>query len=214
MKNIIAVTTLLAAGAALANAEEFIWIPSASEMSTTLSGIDTTKEFSITLEYTLDTVIGSGAKSDFFSLSLTGSKSDNANQSIVFRRPLNSAVSAVVINGQDGNHYQRKDVASSLAYSMGSHVLKIVFDATNLSASCDIDGTSYSFNSFSGLGYTFDVSPEDEIGLFVNGGIEFSKVTLNYAASPSVPEPSAFGLLAGAGALALVAARRRRQKKA
>lgn len=30
----------------------------------------------------------------------------------------------------------------------------------------------------------------------------------------SVPEPSAFGLLAGAGALALVAARRRRQKKA
>ena len=41
-----------------------------------------------------------------------------------------------------------------------------------------------------------------------------SGISASYTVSPSVPEPSAFGLLAGAGALALVAARRRRQKKA
>lgn len=43
----------------------------------------------------------------------------------------------------------------------------------------------------------------------------YSNISLKYGAavSPAVPEPSAFGLLAGAGALALVAARRRRRAK-
>ena len=52
--------------------------------------------------------------------------------------------------------------------------------------------------------------------LWTNSGKDtYSNISLKYGAavSPAVPEPSAFGLLAGAGALALVAARRRRRAK-
>ena len=52
--------------------------------------------------------------------------------------------------------------------------------------------------------------------LWTNTGKDtYSNISLKYGAavSPAVPEPSAFGLLAGAGALALVAARRRRRAK-
>ena len=50
--------------------------------------------------------------------------------------------------------------------------------------------------------------------LWTNGGKDtYSNISLKYgdAVSPAVPEPSAFGLLAGLGALALVGARRRRR---
>ena len=50
--------------------------------------------------------------------------------------------------------------------------------------------------------------------LWTNGGKDtYSNISLKYGAavSPAVPEPSAFGLLAGLGALALVGARRRRR---
>ena len=64
-------------------------------------------------------------------------------------------------------------------------------------------------------------SDGDKIVVGVSG-FSFTPVTNTYDinvkgvsySTISVPEPSAFGLLAGAGALALVAARRRRQKKA
>lgn len=85
------------------------------------------------------------------------------------------------------------------------------------------DGNDYiSFSSLSGSSVTFD----EKIDYNVVGSFNFSKLTNEgsqfvpdgtvtkvwITKAGVVPEPSAFGLIAGAGALALVVARRRRRK--
>ena len=207
-KKYLAAAAFFVAGTAFANAEEFIWIPTSEQKTTTLSEIDTTKEFSITLEYNLDTALTGTGKSDFFSLSFSGSISDNTKDSLVFRRtPANAQ--RIVINGKGGQNFTFADLGAS-STSAGSHILKIIFGGSEKTASYELDGAVGSIPSLSAFNFTLE--EEGNIGLFVGGEIEFSKVKLNYAVSPSVPEPSAFGLLAGAGALALVAARRRRKR--
>ena len=93
--------------------------------------------------------------------------------------------------------------------------------ATQLVANTYVDGTT-SQNVF----VTYDTANVSADTLFVvwtanskggsaasgNTAINISNISLSYVAA--VPEPSAFGLLAGAGALALVAAARRRRKRA
>ena len=62
-----------------------------------------------------------------------------------------------------------------------------------------------------GLGYT-DLTNGSVSRFWTNGGAEqFSNITVSKLDNNIVPEPSAFGMLAGLGALALVASRRRRK---
>ncbi|MGN0860974.1 MAG: PEP-CTERM sorting domain-containing protein, partial [Candidatus Spyradosoma sp.] len=60
-----------------------------------------------------------------------------------------------------------------------------------------------------------DVTKEvGNLAVSKDGKVSFTTKSFSSYAVASVPEPSTFGLLAGLGALALVAARRRRQKNA
>ena len=67
-------------------------------------------------------------------------------------------------------------------------------------------------NSYSGK-YTFSSDAElTAVGFMFEGGTDIGQSVKNVSVvSSAIPEPSAFGLLAGLGALALVASRRRRK---
>lgn len=109
--------------------------------------------------------------------------------------------------------------ASTFSVSAGTLVSGTAYDLTS-----DDDGTTLgdSVTTYTvaannaGTAIIVDVTADDD------GTIQFtysSKGTviaayITVAATTDVPEPSAFGLLAGVGALVLVAARRRRSRKA
>ena len=79
----------------------------------------------------------------------------------------------------------------------------------------DSQNASFSFNgSVASTAIAEENLTLGDIGKYwLSYSADAKSIVLNYVVG-TIPEPSAFGLLAGAGALALVAARRRRTKKA
>ena len=230
MKNIIAITTLLAAGTALANAAEIDLTPSSITTGLNASGI------------TAADVWGYSNVGAWYG---TWETKDLVNQVGVSESGLNLQIGAVASNNSGGNF-------AAVKFEVGESQIPVAlsFDFERSSSwgnsfSCKYVCTVYGFSADgvsseignwnktdttsmdngSSISVSFDLSVDDSDS-YVAYGLIFNSVdtsTLSsgagLAASISaikvsvIPEPSAFGLLAGLGALALVASRRRRSRK-
>lgn len=124
------------------------------------------------------------------------------------KRPGNRAEGAVFSITTDGkvkwaNEGQTALSASSWGSSGSSVSVTLSYDGSILTAT-NGEGDSVTLEA-SGANFSSGYA-----SLWTNGGKEtFSNITLK--GENVIPEPSAFGLLAGIGALALVASRRRRR---
>ena len=116
--------------------------------------------------------------------------------------------------------YQLKENATTLMGKINSatQVGSAIFNANSpltVSGTISKAGENYSLKLVSSiytatvdLGSSFDLK---SIGLYGDGANNTNNATFSKLSISIIPEPSAFGLLAGLGALALVGARRRRR---
>ena len=90
-----------------------------------------------------------------------------------------------------------------------------VANSASVVTTTELPAASGTIAPFSAAIYSFSGLTADDDGSisFVVDGIDAHSAGLSAIKVSAVPEPSAFGLLAGAGALAFVAARRRRRAK-
>ena len=230
MKNIIAIASLLAAGTALANAAEStlpepdwtaltLTTPSGNKLESSNSGF-TWSDYSATSlteswQLSFDWVsTNTGTSIDIFG---TNGASNAGAQGIVLQ--WTSADNGTLRFGAKGGSSWAQLTNISLPssaqtvvitylksadVSVASSILKLKFgDSTEATITAPTSNTTFLGNG-------------GNTRLWTNGGKDtYSSIALSYGASvsPTIPEPSAFGLLAGAGALAFVAARRRRRAK-
>ena len=233
MKNIIAITSLLAAGMALANAAEIDLTPS-----------------SITTELKASGITAANVWENFNVGAWHGTWENKylKDQVGVSESRLNLQIGAAASNNSGGNFAAVKfevgesqiPVALSFDFTKGdqwgdnisSFSCKYVCTVYGFSA----DGVSsvigswnktdtVSMNNGSSIPVSLDLSVDDSDS-YVAYGLIFNSVdtstlgekaglaaTISAIKVSTIPEPSAFGLLAGLGALALVASRRRRSRK-
>ncbi len=228
MKNIITIATLLVAGTAFANAETptvnwselTLTEPSNATLSTGNSGFKWSDQSSLEnwkLEFTLNT--GDGKTIDandriFSTKSVAGPSSVSTKWQLYFSTPdkLNFGYNSG--NGVPASSSLSN--ASGLSYTSGNKVTLQFVKSSETSGTFTLtvgSASSTATVSENILDAVFTPKPstgEDYTRIWTNGGKStFSDIKLYSGAV--IPEPSAFGLLAGLGALALVGARRRRR---
>ena len=228
MKNIITIATLLAAGTAFANAETptvnwtelALTSPSGGSLSSTNSGFQWADQKSLDnwkLEFTLSTGDGNtiGVNDRIFSTkSVVSVREQSTKWQLYF-----SETDKLNFGYNDGNGAPASSSlseSSGLSYTSGNKVTLQFVKSSETSGTFTLtvgDATSTAIVSENLSDAVFTPKPStgsDYTRIWTNGGkSKFSNIKL-YSGTV-IPEPSAFGLLAGAGALALVAARRRRR---
>ena len=221
MKNYITVAALLAAGAAFANAEvTTVTFAPQNSPDTAAQNWNVGGTNGYYVGTTLDT-------NDWFSAFAWGEMAGadqimNQNQNFTLTAEQTLTVSSVTFSFVGAFNGGSFDNAAS-SVSTGS-TIKLFSDSDELaSTTADIEGTGLNEGVTSGTLPEANIVTLDFAPITVNAGdtISFTlEVTQNNVntglksiafTTAAVPEPSAFGLLAGLGALALVASRRRRK---
>lgn len=231
MKKYITIAALLAAGSAFANAEE-TFAATKSATITLLFNVSALKDIS---DVSFD---GASETADFF---LFGGKwANDVDGKLGLANNGNSAsdTSGVYSSWVKGSSFAKNTAtglgsiftsstnwalisAIALAYSFstpdsGASTVTVAVLVKDISGTITEYGDTKSnivFNGSSGFSATSLTVNETYVSRFDYAtGESFSSVTdAKLAATSFIPEPSAFGLLAGLGALALVASRRRRR---
>ncbi|MGF0069750.1 PEP-CTERM sorting domain-containing protein [Candidatus Spyradosoma sp. SGI.093] len=237
MKKLITITTLLAAGAALANAET-IWLPITTSTGLSQSSLqpDRDKTEAQAIEALLGYNAGSYAGGNNNSLSNWGTNSEG-----VVSGSIDAGYSVTLLgrSGVGGDWFGSVIDASSLSLPSDESLLSFNLSFTGASGTISPNVKAIlALKTDSGVYYetlastaggangniswnVSSISDIDTVSKFAvyfqgAGGTATSSYTIsNIKASlttGAIPEPSAFGLLAGLGALALAGTRRRRRK--
>ncbi len=229
MKNIIAITSLIAAGTAFANAAEStlpepdwtalsLTVPSGNKLESSNSGFTWSGYSAASLadswQLSFDWVSTSTKTSlDIFG---TNGASNAGAQGIVLQWTSDNG--GTLRFGTKGGSSWAQLTNISLPSSTKSVVLTYLKSSDTTTASSVLklkfDGKETTVDAPSSN--TTFLGSNGNTRLWTNGGLDkYYNISLKYGAAvtPTVPEPSAFGLLAGVGALAFVAARRRRRAK-
>ena len=233
MKNIIAIASLLAAGTALANAAEStlpepdwtaltLTTPSGNKLESSNSGFKWSDYSATSLteswQLSFDWVSTNEITKDNPTIFLFGTNKINAGAGGIVVQWTSDNGGTLRFGTRDGSDWAQLTNISlpssaqtvvitylkSTDVEVASSILKLKFgDSEEATIAAPADNTTF-------LGNNGDTR------LWTNTAKDkYSNIALSYGAavSPTIPEPSAFGLLAGAGALAFVAARRRRRAK-
>ena len=227
MKNIITIATLLVAGTAFANAEtptvdwtELTLTSPSGTLNTGNSGFAWSDQSSLEnwkLEFTLNTGDGKtiGVNDRIFSTkSVVSGREQSTKWQLYF-----SATDKLNFGYNGGNGAPETSSlteSSGLSYTSGDKVTLQFVKSSETSGTFTLmvgnaSSTAVVSNNISDAVFTPKPSTgTDYTRIWTNGGKStFSNIKLYSGAV--IPEPSAFGLLAGLGALALVGARRRRR---
>ncbi len=229
MKKFITVAALVAAGTALASAgtdtsnwtqvfsyEGTISTGTASLSSLGMTGSYNYASYSWCVSFTLDT----SSKNSGCPVFSTSAEGDYGLEALI-----NTTSGYLNIASTDGVHRSYPNTAGS-----GGDSSEAVFDTT--ATSLDVSLTWYADTeqmvlSTGSYDTTFDMSGGSSFIQYasltgdsyftatgVSGTTPISNIKVTVNSTSDVPEPSMFGLLAGLGAIGLVATRRRRNRKA
>ena len=226
MKNLITITALIVAGTAFANAEgntlpEPNWTeltltaPSGNELASGNSGFSWSEYSgnSLTNSWQLSFDWTSTNENVSTPIDLFGTNGSNTANGIVLQWKSDNG-GTLQFGTKNGSSFASltnitlptSSTTVVLTYlkskdSSTSSVLKLKFSNQETTVTAPTSNTTF-------------LGSNGNTRLWTNGSKDtYSNISLKYgdAVSPAVPEPSAFGLLAGLGALALVGARRRRR---
>ena len=259
MKNIIAITSLLAAGTALANAETLAeidtndsalkayfnfdtsnsktagtisWqeLPTWNEVGYGVCGTSSTHPYTTgaglraSTGFTVSFDVNSISKNGTL-LSMTSSSENNLNAnwrslsitytdgtlSARFHGKPETAVTKTLPSSANTNDWTTLTLVGS---SVGTTLnLDFYLNGTLVGTSSNAGASNITDETINKLQFGYFGTSSNSANMNIDNILIYSKALSAEEVKSLIPEPSAFGLLAGLGALALVASRRRRSRK-
>ncbi|MCD8298209.1 MAG: PEP-CTERM sorting domain-containing protein [Opitutae bacterium] len=223
MKKFITVAALVAAGTALASAATWTTIDlsttSVESGSATLSDLGMTgtysyDQYSWTVSFTLD--VNSGVSGGQRLFATDTSNNDGLAVLVnpeggIFNLSNYNSVHLGDLNNSSLTTYTSDDKTYA-DFTMSWDSVSEVMSVTNGSTTTSLDLSAEGSNRDTYL--TYASLTGSSTFLSNDGNTPISNISISVCATSDIPEPSMFGVLAGLGALGLVAARRRRNRKA